>query len=85
MFNKWIKQSKEKFCLMEVSGSNEVKHLKIAQTKSFKLYCRDGWKKKTNTDLSHAYLCIYEIGLLLFGVKVWNLSILKFLLIIEIS
>jgi len=28
---------------MEVSGSNEVKHLKIAQTKSFKLHCGDWW------------------------------------------
>lgn len=57
MFNKWIKQSKEKFCLMEVSGSNEVKHLKIAQTKSFKLHCRDGWKKR----LTQTYLMLIYV------------------------
>lgn len=49
MFNNWIKQSEEKFCLMEISRSNEVKYLKIGSTRALNCIAAVGGKKdKTN-------------------------------------
>lgn len=48
MFNNWIKQSEEKFCLMEISRSNEVKYLKIGPTRALNCIAAVGGKKRQN-------------------------------------
>lgn len=54
---------------MEVSGSNEVRHLKIAWTKCFKVHCGEQWggggkAKQTNIALPYSCSGTYEAGLL---------------------